>query len=428
MSFTEIPVRFLKVGMAFSAPLLDSRSQKIVLPQDYPVFHGFIEECLEHHIETIITQGEVISDPKKYPHLFVVPITYQVREYIQLYYDSIKILKTQFSDPKNIKLEALQTMIAHWIKHIGKTNQYRQSQVYLQVIRHTSINERDYFYAHSLDVMLITIGVYTNYRPDISQHELMHLALGAVLFDIGMILLPDHIKFHQGEYDDAMIKQVRTHPVLGFKFLSSALKVPTSFAYSALEHHERIDGSGYPYAISGDKIHDTSIVVSLADSFTAQLRSRTYREAKELVEVLKDFLTTTIPLFKKHTNIYLKAFLAYVGIYPITSIVLLDTGEVAMVTDTFLSDPLKPDVMVLLNKSGQVQAGSKFYYLSDKEFKHINIKGVYAYKQLKELDALFPKAVYDIIDLNASLSPKKKKDNEFDEMFDNIQRSVGIKS
>ncbi|MGL4388140.1 MAG: HD-GYP domain-containing protein [Brevinema sp.] len=404
-TYCEISLDSLKVGMAFSAPLYNATTQKLLLPQSYPVFPGFIEECREHHVTKISTIGRIIDNPKYYPDIPIVYISFQVRESIQLYYDSIKILKIQFTDPKNMKLSIFQELISKWMKNGGKN---KKSRLYLQIIRHTFVEEKEYFYAHSLDTMLISMGIFSNYKKETSSVEMIQIAMGAILADIGMILLPDNIKFHVGEYSDSMIKQLRTHPVLGFRFLISSLKIPSTFAYPALEHHERIDGSGYPYGIKGENMHENSIIISLADIFTSQIRARSYRSAKELAEILKDFLSTTMPLFQNQSKVYLKAFISYISIYPVTSFILLTTGEVGMVTDTSISTPLKPTLMVVLDKQGQIDFSHKIYYLSDDEFNHIKIKGIYGSDHLKQLNQLFLKPVFDMPTISTEEHSKQK--------------------
>ncbi|MGL4563545.1 MAG: HD-GYP domain-containing protein [Brevinema sp.] len=398
--YNKIELNQLKIGMAFTAPLVHPVSYKLLLPQSYPIFHAFIEECQSQDIEVVLTTGNIISEPHEYPNIAAIYISLELRSAIQLYYDSIQILKKQFSDPKNIKLPTFQELISKWISNTHKNN---STQLYLQIIRHTYVMDKDYFYAHLLDVMLFSIPIYIIYKKDPSFIEIMQLAMGALLYDIGMILLPDYIKFHTEEYDEAMIKQVHTHPILGFKFLMSVLKIPSTFAYPALEHHERLDGSGYPYGIKGHHMYENSIIISLADIFTSQMRSRPYREAKEPAEILKDFLVTTMPLFEKRAKVLLKAVISYLTIYPITSYLLLSTGEVGIVIDNFITTPLKPNVMILLDKDGQIDYSRKIVYLSDPDYEHISITGIFGHNHLKKLEKLHPTPIYSLPETSSAV-------------------------
>lgn len=404
----SISIEMLSVGMVFTAPLTHPRFQ-IILPQNFPVFRGFIEECAALGITQFFCKGSLIDDPEKYPSILPGYVSLELRKYIQKYYDSVQILKKQFADPKELRLSELQRLISQWLSN---TDRSRHTQIYFQVIRYTILSEKDYFYGHLLDVMLMSIAIYNNYRKETSSVELIQLGMSALLYDIGMILLPDYIKFHTEEYDEAMQKQVKMHPVLGFRFLTSILKTPSSFAYPALEHHERIDGSGYPYGIKGENMHENSIIISLADIFTSQVRLRPYRNQKEPCEILKDFVSTTLPIFQDKSRVFVQAFISYLSVYPITSFVLLSTGEVAIVTEIIPMDPLHPNVMVLLNKDGAYCNQNFIYRLSMPEHSHIKISGTYGYEHLKKLTELYPTPVFEMKKSEEKLNNKESSKSD----------------
>jgi response regulator RpfG family c-di-GMP phosphodiesterase len=113
------------------------------------------------------------------------------------------------------------------------------------------------------------------------------LLLAAPLHDLGKIGIPDRILLKQGPLDVAEWEIMRTHTVIGHDLLrSSASPVMQMAASIAVGHHERFDGSGYPYGLSGDKIPLEARIVAVADVFDALTNRRPYKQAWQAGDAL----------------------------------------------------------------------------------------------------------------------------------------------
>lgn len=141
------------------------------------------------------------------------------------------------------------------------------------------LNMHDYddcTYAHSLNVALICniFAGWLNFTP--AQKE---LATACGLFhDVGKIQIPAEIIKKPGKLTPAEYNIVKTHPLESYKMLSR-YHLPDEIKNAALMHHERCDGSGYPYGFTSDKISRFSKLVAIADVYEAMTSRRTYREA-----------------------------------------------------------------------------------------------------------------------------------------------------
>jgi HD-GYP domain-containing protein (c-di-GMP phosphodiesterase class II) len=152
-----------------------------------------------------------------------------------------------------------------------------------------ALGRRDsYTYAHAQRVAAYCrrIGL----RAGVSGEDLFNITLGGMLHDVGKLGLSDRIFSHkQAALSKEMIGEVRTHPVIGAQMLRH-IQCSESISKAVLFHHERIDGSGYPFGLVGDEIPLEAKIVSVADCFDAITTDRPYQRRKSLpyaIEILQ---------------------------------------------------------------------------------------------------------------------------------------------
>jgi len=132
----------------------------------------------------------------------------------------------------------------------------------------------DYLYHHSVDVGILSgcLGLWLG-RP---FRELEEIILGALLHDVGKALIPLKVLNKPGALTEDEMALMRFHPVRGYNFLKQNRELPRSILLCALQHHERMDGSGYPLSVTGDKIHPYAKTIAVADVFDAITSARSY--------------------------------------------------------------------------------------------------------------------------------------------------------
>jgi two-component system, response regulator RpfG len=122
----------------------------------------------------------------------------------------------------------------------------------------------------------------------LSDEEAEIIELAAPLHDIGKIGIPDSILLKKGDLDDQELKLMRKHPIIGYEILQdSPSKYLQKGSEIALAHHERFDGSGYPYALKGTDIPLSARIVAIADVFDALTSVRPYKEAWSIDKALE---------------------------------------------------------------------------------------------------------------------------------------------
>ncbi|HRD19757.1 MAG TPA: HD domain-containing protein [Fervidobacterium sp.] len=150
----------------------------------------------------------------------------------------------------------------------------------------TAIDKRDnYTHQHSRNVAQYSVEL--GRKMGLNQQALEKLEFSAILHDVGKIGIPDSILLKAGKLTDEEYQIIKNHTVYGSEILSVIKYVDTDIISGALEHHERLDGSGYPYGKKDDEISLFGQIIGVADVFDALSSRRTYKEAWQLSNVLK---------------------------------------------------------------------------------------------------------------------------------------------
>ncbi|SDC07313.1 HD-GYP domain, c-di-GMP phosphodiesterase class II (or its inactivated variant) [Paenibacillus sp. UNCCL117] len=224
----------------------------------------------------------------------------------------------------------------------------------------TNINAMDdYLFHHSLNVCVYStmLGIAHGY----SQDELMTLGLGALLHDVGKTQIPLELLRKKDRLSDEEFSHIKHHTSFGFQFLKDEPNIPLLAAHCAFQHHERLDGSGYPRGLKGEEIHDFARWIGLVDSYDAMTTHRVYRKAMLPHQAMEILFTGTGSLYDKQK---IELFRDKIAIYPIGVTVTLSTGEKGVVVDLNATVPHRPVVRLLQDEFGQDLDGSREIDLS----------------------------------------------------------------
>lgn len=170
----------------------------------------------------------------------------------------------------------------------------------------------DYTFEHSLNVCILSLimGIGLGFDRD----SLAKLGVGALLHDIGKLFIPKEILKKPYKLTEDEFEQIKKHTILGFDMLKKNNRIDIISAYIALGHHERYDGSGYPFQLKGEDIQLYSRIVAVADVYDALTSDRIYRKKLNPNDVHKYFATHGIRLFDsevvesliKYADVFLK--------------------------------------------------------------------------------------------------------------------------
>ena len=158
----------------------------------------------------------------------------------------------------------------------------------------TNLSFHDFYtYDHSINVCMYCISIYRAIHPKATRVELMHAGLGGLLHDLGKIKIPTNILNNPGGLSNEDYQTIKKHPDFGLELLLSGhceidkdldLKVIGRVIH---EHHENIDGTGYPNKLKGrEEIHLLARICTIADFFDAITTKRSYNEVLPITEAM----------------------------------------------------------------------------------------------------------------------------------------------
>ena len=194
---------------------------------------------------------------------------------------------------------------------------------------------------HMVDVAILAIIIAKSLGMD--KLDMRFLSFGALVHDIGQFLVPKEILNRPTALTDNELKLIRKHPQFGYDILKNMDGVNKHACLITLQHHERLDGSGYPNGIKDKEIAYFSRIVAIADIYTAIIREKGYRkrmpihEAGELL-----WAQAGISLDKSLTY----AFLSSVVAFPLRSTVRLNSGQVGRVLAQNANFPMRPVIYI----------------------------------------------------------------------------------
>lgn len=202
-----------------------------------------------------------------------------------------------------------------------------------------------YIFSHSVNVCMLSliIGLFLKIKGD----QLRNLGLAALLHDVGRSKVPKTILYKPARLSVEEFKKVKKHPISGCQLLRSSQQFDESIALTALQHHERLDGSGYPYGLSGDQIGLFPRIVAVADVFDALLSDRPFRKAFFPHQAVEIIVNAASGQFDPDI---LKVFVENVAIYPLGSVVLLNNGETGVVVDMNKGRQTRPVVRIMYDR------------------------------------------------------------------------------
>lgn len=218
------------------------------------------------------------------------------------------------------------------------------------IVNLSSIHSLDsYLFQHSVNVAVLAgiIGL----AKGLNRYQLEELGIGALLFDIGMTKMPEKLLNRTEKLTKEERALLETHPKEGFDILRKYHDISLVSAHCALQHHERYNGSGYPRGLMGNDIHLYAQIVGLADMYDALISPRPYRKRYRTSEAI-EFLFAAGGTYFDHELI--KLFCSHISIYPIATMLLLNTGQTVVVVQNSELALHRPVVRVVREADGSV--------------------------------------------------------------------------
>ena len=186
----------------------------------------------------------------------------------------------------------------------------------------------NYTYMHSVAVCALMVALAK--QLGLSDAQTREAGLAGLLHDIGKMAMPMDVLSKPGKLTDAEFDVIRSHPLRGYQMLKEGASVPASALDVCLHHHEKMDGSGYPRKLKGEQISLLARMGAVCDVYDAITSTRPYKEAWDPAGSIQRMAQWSGGHFDPAV---FKAFVKSVGIYPVGSLVKLESGRLAVVTE-----------------------------------------------------------------------------------------------
>ena len=266
----------------------------------------------------------------------------------------------------NLVKEVMENVRSQKVLNIRKAKRLMQNAVNAIVQDETTLlglanikNYDEYTFNHSVNVAIYAIAM--GQRIGIPKNHLSHLGMAALFHDIGKTCIPREILNKTGKLTPSEWAIIRAHPVVGAETVIQMKEwgeLSTRMINAAFEHHLKFDLSGYPKLARKRKVSLFSRIITIADFFDALVRPRVYNRFPYVSEKILGFMLERSG--KDFDPTLVKVFVNMLGIYPLGTLVLLNTNEMGIVTqvqeDAELID--RPKVCLLSYSDGEYRKGN----------------------------------------------------------------------
>ncbi len=361
--FRKIPVEELKPGMIYDQPLYVDKSN-VLVAANVAVRESDIKKLMTWGVSEIETEGSLITNTSGQSS------SDRERRIIQDYNELIKKRKQLIS----VHLKARKAVEdAHSAirkqSRISLTDIESAVEDIIALLKENSnvflflygLDEgKDYIITHSVNVTFYSLimGIALKY----SDSSLKTLGIGTMLIDAGMIKMPVYITHKQSNLSEQEYKQIKTHPLHGYKSIRDLGDIPEKAAEISLQHHEQFDGKGYPRGLKGNEISEYARIAAIADSYEAQISKRSYRQKVYFYQAMRNLLSSGV---NKFDPVILRIFLSCLSVYPIGSLVELSDSTIGIVIGSAPEKPLRPIIKLVFDAQRDRVSGTLIVNLID---------------------------------------------------------------
>ena len=200
----------------------------------------------------------------------------------------------------------------------------------------------DYTYHHSLSVAVLSIAI--GQSMGCNQDTMRLIGRSAIMHDIGKMFVPIEIINKPSRLTDDEFAKIKEHPRSGYEYLVAGGIGDDAIRKGVLQHHEKIDGTGYPDGVTGNEMLLISNVISVADVYDAVTSYRSYRTPMPPADALELIMGSVGVAFEYDI---VKAFIDKLEFYPVNTCVELSNSRVGIVLDNKSS--MRPILSMLDN-------------------------------------------------------------------------------
>ena len=202
-------------------------------------------------------------------------------------------------------------------------------------------NNDDYTFQHCVQVGMISY--YIAKWIELSEQEALLIGKAGYLHDIGKCQIDSAILSKPGPLTEEEFSIIKNHTTLGHSIIRKSFPHIGEISLVALQHHERLNGTGYPQGLTGGQIHLMSKIVAIADIYSAMISSRVYQKKRDLLVVLKELYRLS---FSELEPAIVQTFIQRMIPNFIGKRLIMKSGEVGRIIMTNPTDPFRPLIRI----------------------------------------------------------------------------------
>jgi len=204
----------------------------------------------------------------------------------------------------------------------------------------------EYTFKHSVDVA--TMAMIVAKKLGMSREDIYDIGIAGLLHDIGKSKIPNEILNKPGTLTEEEYEIMKRHSVYGYRILQENKDIKNSIKVAVLQHHEKINGNGYPLGVEAEQISAFAKILTVVDIYDALVTERPYKEGFSPRDAVEMLMAMTAEL----DIVSLRGFLGSVILYPVGTTVMLSNGERARVVENYEEAIMRPKVVGL--KTGRI--------------------------------------------------------------------------
>lgn len=256
---------------------------------------------------------------------------------------TLKTIREAIASAETISLNEIGNQVAEMARCVERNP---DAMIWLARLRSAD----QYSYDHALDVS-VHLMVFVRFLG-LPTKTIEQVGLAGLMQDIGKIDIPNEILSKPDNLSEAECLLIQSHVAASLEMLTGRAEFPTSILEIVASHHERADGSGYPRRLKGERIGFHGELAGLVDTYCAMTRNRAYGSAISSQKALEALIHMRGTKFREPV---VDQFIQCIGLYPIGSLVELNTGEVGVVIQQNQVRRLKPRLLILLGPDKSIE-------------------------------------------------------------------------